>query len=95
MDYPEDRYRRDPLFKHFVDAIEALLLKAEMSPSEVREGAMLACIHHEMRRPPSLVIGGGAAACGYLRHPVRDGWWRPWVGESSFIATDDAPDGWA
>jgi len=49
-DLPEHRYRRDPKFKLFVDVIESMLQKAEMSPSEVREGAMLACIHFEMRR---------------------------------------------
>lgn len=51
MDTPEQRYTRDPIFKHFVDVIESMLHKAEMSPSEVREGAMLACIYFEMRRP--------------------------------------------
>ena len=50
FDPPEERYRRDPLFKHFVDVIHAMLEKSEMSPSEVREGAMLACIHFEMWR---------------------------------------------
>ena len=49
-DDPERRYRRDPVFKLFVDTIHALLRRAEMSPSEVREGAMLACIHFEMNR---------------------------------------------
>ncbi len=52
MDTPDDRYLRDPLFKRFVDTIHVLLRDAEMSPTEVREGAMLACIHYEMSRPP-------------------------------------------
>jgi hypothetical protein len=52
VDTPEERYRRDPLFRNFVDVIHRMLRDAEMSPSEVREGAMLACIHFEMERPP-------------------------------------------
>lgn len=49
-DPPEDRYRRDPVFKTFVDTVRVLIERAEMSPSEVREGAVLACIHYEQRR---------------------------------------------
>lgn len=52
-DTPEDRYGRDPLFRAFVDTIHVMLRRAEMSPTEVREGAMLACIHFERARPPT------------------------------------------
>lgn len=51
-DTPEDRYLRDPLFRIFVDTIRKMLERCEMSPTEIREGAMLACIHYEMSHPP-------------------------------------------
>ena len=47
LDSPEARYMRDPAFKTLVDMMQALIQRADYSPSEVREGAMLACIHHE------------------------------------------------
>jgi len=49
VDTPEDRYMRDPVFHHFVDAVEQLLHQAQMTPTEVREATMLACIHYDLR----------------------------------------------
>lgn len=48
---PEYRYFNDPVFHQLVDTLEALVREAELTPSEIREAAMLACIHYEMRRP--------------------------------------------
>ncbi len=47
MDTPQERYMRDPVFNQLVSVIEAMLHRAEFTPSEVREAAMLACIRHE------------------------------------------------
>lgn len=66
---PEDRYRHDPTFHSLVDILEAHLHAAEMTPTEIREAAMLAAIHHEMRRSPIrrvVVTGVAAADDGYL-----------------------------
>ena len=49
MRSPRDRYASDPAFHHLVDLIEVMIERAEFSPSEIREAAMLACINHEMR----------------------------------------------
>lgn len=47
---PEERYLRDPLFHQLVDMIRHELDLAHYTPTEVRETAMLACFHFEMRR---------------------------------------------
>lgn len=49
MDTPEFRYRNDCAYRAIVDQFEALIHSTTLAPSEVRECAMLACIHHEMR----------------------------------------------
>ena len=47
---PEDRYRSDPQFKVLVDILEAAVQRAEYTPTELREAAMLAAIHYESYR---------------------------------------------
>ena len=46
---PEDRYRHDQHFRALVDLLEAAVHRAEYTPTELREAAMLAAIHYEMR----------------------------------------------
>lgn len=46
------RYENDASFNHLVKALENLIEKLEMTPSEVREAAVFACFRVEMRRPP-------------------------------------------
>lgn len=47
-DYPRDKYYRDPAYYALVNAIEQIICRAEFSPSEIREAAVLACINYEM-----------------------------------------------
>lgn len=47
VDSVEDRYRRDPQFHTVVDMLEHLIRSANMTPTEVREAAILATIHYE------------------------------------------------
>jgi len=47
----EERYLTDPFFHRLVDMIEKMLHEAQTTPSEVREAALLACIHFETRKP--------------------------------------------
>ena len=50
---PEERYRRDTQFKMLVDLLEAQIYRANYTPTELREAAMLAAIHYDtinMRR---------------------------------------------
>jgi hypothetical protein len=53
MKTPQEKYLNDPAYRQMVDAMEGFIHAAMMSPAEIRECAMLACIHHEMRHPPA------------------------------------------
>jgi len=55
-DYPDERYRRDPVFAMLVNTIYMMLKKAEFSPTEVREAAMLAQIKYEQDNPKPIVF---------------------------------------
>lgn len=51
MKNPEEKYRNDVDYHMLVDMIENFIHQAKYTPSEIREAAILACIHYEMRRP--------------------------------------------
>lgn len=44
---PEVRYQHDTAFKNLVDVLHHFIQKAEFTPTEIREAALLACIHYE------------------------------------------------
>jgi hypothetical protein len=43
MDKAERAYLNDPMYKQCVDMLEKLIESRELTPSEIRECAMLAC----------------------------------------------------
>lgn len=45
---PHAAYRTDPVFKRVVDTMQALLYDAQLTPSEMRAAATLACTLYEM-----------------------------------------------
>jgi hypothetical protein len=45
------RYLNDPVYHQVVDALRDLIRQARLTPSEVREAAMLACILEDELRP--------------------------------------------
>lgn len=47
---PDARYREDTTFHRLVDMLEAHLHNLDFTPSELRDAAMLASLHFEMRR---------------------------------------------
>lgn len=62
MKTPEEKYTNDPNYRRVVDMLEALIVNAEFTPSEIREACMLACIRHEhYRRIRPVVISAEAA----------------------------------
>ena len=62
MKTPKEKYANDPSYRRLVDMLEALIVKAEFTPSEIREACMLACIRHEQyRRVRPVVISAEAA----------------------------------
>lgn len=46
---PVARYQSDPMFGQLVDMMEAHLHRADFTPSDMREAAMLAAINYERR----------------------------------------------
>lgn len=49
MTSPKERYDNDPTYRGLVDTIESMIVRAYLTPAEVRECAVLACIHYETR----------------------------------------------
>ena len=47
---PEYRYLHDAAFHQLVDMVEAAIHRAEYTPSEMRQAALLACLHYEHAR---------------------------------------------
>jgi len=51
-----DRYQNDNHFRTLVDTLWAVIERAEFTPTEIRQAAMLAQILYEDRRPPKPVV---------------------------------------
>jgi len=47
MKTPREKYLNDPHYHALVDSLVTLITQCEMTPSEVREAAILACIIYE------------------------------------------------
>jgi hypothetical protein len=56
VDTVSDRYDRDPQFRVLTDQLEYLIANAKMTPTEVREAAVLATIHYEQRSVRPFII---------------------------------------
>jgi len=57
MDTIMSRYNNDPAFNLLVKQIEAMIMNAEFTGSEIRQAAMMACINVEsMKLRPYTVI---------------------------------------
>jgi hypothetical protein len=49
MKTPREKYMNDPEYHQLVTMLENFIEKAQFTPSELREAAMLASINYEMR----------------------------------------------
>jgi hypothetical protein len=47
----EKRYREDIEFRTLVDTMEMLIVNCRFTPTELRQGAILAAIRYEQRQP--------------------------------------------
>jgi hypothetical protein len=57
----EERYRREPMYHAMVDMLTSVMAKLEMTPVEVREAAVFACIrfeHLNMNQMTRYIRGG-------------------------------------
>lgn len=52
----DERYLRDPEFAHLVDHLFHLIRKAQFTPTEIREAALLAQIKYEELYPRPIII---------------------------------------
>ena len=51
-----ESYLRDPIYKNMVDCMYEAIESLHLTPSEMREASMLACIMFEERKPYSSLI---------------------------------------
>lgn len=51
MKSPREKYQNDPMYAALVNSLWSMIEAAEMTPSEVREAAILACTLYEERKP--------------------------------------------
>jgi hypothetical protein len=72
-DRVRDRYANDAPFRRVVDMLQAIVLDLHLTPSEVREAAMLACILVEERHKPAFKISlpYACSICGAGLFPMR------------------------
>lgn len=54
----EYRYNNDPMVKALVDSLVSAIMNLQLTPSEIRECAMLAAIRYERSRPTPVRLGG-------------------------------------
>jgi len=50
MQSPQYRYTHDSAYRQIVDTMEYLIHSAQLTPSEIREAAVLASINYESKR---------------------------------------------
>jgi hypothetical protein len=55
MKTPREKYMNDPEYNALVTTLESFIERAQFSPSELREAAVLACINYEMRHVRNVV----------------------------------------
>lgn len=55
------RYENDDQFHVVVDTLVGMILRLEMTPSELRECVMFACMRAETLKPPQFSISGDDA----------------------------------
>jgi hypothetical protein len=74
MNSPRQKYESDPMYHNVVNAIHNLIETCQLTPLEVREAAMLACIHYEARRMPEpMLITKKACECLDFLYNWRNG----------------------
>ena len=56
MKTPREKYMNDPEYHQLVSMLEDFIERAQFTPSELREAAVLASINYEMRRVRNVTI---------------------------------------
>ena len=52
----EEKYENDATFHAVVDSLQALIERLDLTPGEVREAAVYACMRVEMRRASNYLV---------------------------------------
>jgi len=61
MKTPKDKYMNNSEYHALVNMLESFIERAQFTPSELREAAVLACINYEMRHVCGQTIDPRAA----------------------------------
>lgn len=56
MKTPREKYENDPEYHELVRMLESFIERAQFTPSELREAAVMASINYEMRRVRPMTI---------------------------------------
>jgi hypothetical protein len=73
LDRARDRYYHDPTFRAVVDILQAIIIRLEMTPSEIREASTFACVLIEERRPMRFPVDEIDALADYQDYLQRSG----------------------
>lgn len=69
----EERCQRDPMFRGMVDLLESQIERLNLTPLEVREAAMFACVRFEMRHTKQFIVARGTLDTEQLAEMIRNG----------------------
>jgi hypothetical protein len=72
MNAVESRFINDPVFHAVVCSMQHILEQYQLTPSEMRDAVMLACVNFEQRRSRTAVLFGAGDNCR-LTHAAENG----------------------
>ena len=73
MKTPTERFQNDSYFATLVNTLESFIWQAKYTPSELRDAAVLAAIHYEMKQPrPPYFLSQNLTVEEFLKGDIDD-----------------------